>query len=489
MLVAASAHATEEREPQPPNVLFILADDLGWQDVGFMGSTFFETPHLDRLAENSLVLSDSYMYPSCSPSRAALATGKHSFRTQVYHVPVLERRGGPEENLFSRWTLTKDHVHYAEPLNRAGYRLIHIGKWHLVGPDPALEARKFPFDDNLSQPPNGDLSWLPAHRNPEVQAFYPQGWGYHENVGGTWWGDPARGYDEGYQSSSGGFRAPFKNPFIEDKPSDSWLTDRLTDEAIDFIRRSGNEPFFVSLHYYSPHRPSIPADVERLAMYREKPVCPVTGQHGALTDEIAAYATMVENLDQNIGRMIEFLETSGRLRETVVIFTSDNGHNRIQSFTSNLRGAKTTYYEGGMRVPTLIHQPGRVLARRDDTPIQCIDYFPTLMEIAGIDFDGGFDGVSLVPLMEGGELERDEPLFWHLASSHAVTVMRKGRYKLIQHLLQEDKVELYDLEEDLRETNDLSDRLPELRAALLEEVTRWRTAHGVPLPEASPLER
>ena len=154
------------------NILFIMADDLGWQDVGFMGSEWFETPNLDALAKESLVFHQAYMYPTCSPSRAALLTGKQSFRTQVYNVPVLERKNAPDQNIYSRWTVGKEHTLYAEPLREAGYKLIHLGKWHIVGPDPESElALTYPFDQRLTHHPNGDLSWLAAHRSEEIEAY------------------------------------------------------------------------------------------------------------------------------------------------------------------------------------------------------------------------------------------------------------------------------------------------------------------------------
>ncbi|MDB4325976.1 sulfatase-like hydrolase/transferase, partial [Akkermansiaceae bacterium] len=252
---AAPADDIRSASSDRPNIIFIMADDLGMQDVGFMGSTYFETPNLDALAAQSLVLNQAYMYPTCSPSRAALLTGKQSFRTGCYTVPVLER-GTSKDNIFSKWTVGTEHPVYAQPLNDAGYKLIHLGKWHIVGPNPEKET-DLPFKKKLGQPRNGDLSWLPAHQTPEIQKFYPLGRGFHENVGGTWWGDPARGYDKGYNAPSGGYFAPFKNPFITDKKDDEWLTDRLTSDAIDFIERHNEQPFFINLHYYSPHRPSV----------------------------------------------------------------------------------------------------------------------------------------------------------------------------------------------------------------------------------------
>ena len=222
-----------------------MADDLGWQDVGFMGSQWFKTPNLDALAKESLIFTQAYMYPTCSPSRAALLTGKQSFRTGVYNVPVLEEKHAADQNIYSRWTVGKEHTLYAAPLREAGYKLIHLGKWHIVGPDPLSElASTYPFKAPLEQPANGDLSWLSAHRSDEIKGYYPEGKGFHENVGGTWWGDPARGYDKGYQSESGGYKAPFKNPFIKDKPTDEWLTDRLTEEAINFYRPKQRSALF-----------------------------------------------------------------------------------------------------------------------------------------------------------------------------------------------------------------------------------------------------
>ena len=483
------------KSQEKPNILFILVDDLGWQDVGFMGSTYYETPNIDQLASNSLVMTSSYMYPTCAPSRAALATGKHSFRTQMYSVAATES-GNPDESLFSRQTLTTEHTHYASILNNEGYQLIHIGKWHLVGPYPIDEVnKKYPFETNLTQPDNGDLSWVETHKTPEVQQYYPEGRGYHENIGGTFWGDPARGYDKGYQSKNGGYIAPFKNPFIEPKPDDEWLTDRLTDEAIGFMKSNRDKPFFVSLHYYSVHRPTVPRNDELLNKYKKKDPCPVTGQYQDGREETAAYATMVENVDQNVGRLLEWLNNKGLRENTVIFFTSDNGFNHRQSFTKNLRGSKFTFYEGGLRVPALINWQGKIEPGKTSEPTHCIDYFPTFLDLAGVKNDKGqVDGKSLVPLMEGRSLNRNEPLFWHLASEGgnnpdrgAVTVMRKGNWKLIQRLNEPEKSELYNLKSDLKEQNNLFRKNKDKAKEMIKELESWREANGVPLTPASPL--
>ena len=474
-----------------PNIVFILADDLGMQDVGFMGSTYFETPNLDALADQSVVFNNAYMYPTCSPSRAAILTGKQSFRTGCYTVPVLER-GNCNDNIFSKWTVDAEHPVYSQPLNDAGYKLIHLGKWHIVGPHPAQES-DLPLPRKLSQPKNGDLSWLAVHQTPEIQQYYPLGRGFHENVGGTWWGDPARGYDKGYRAPSGGYVAPFKNPFIADKAGDEWLTDRLTSDAIDFMKRHQAEPFFVNLHYYAPHRPSIARNAEWLARFLAKDGDPITGQ-GMGSDkqknEIAAYATMVKSLDENVKRITDYLDEAGLRENTVIVFASDNGFNGLQSRNNTLRSAKGSIYEGGLRVPALINWSGRVEARRCDESIHGLDLFPTFLELAGIsDFEGQLDGESLVPLL-GGESLGERSLFWHLASTYKeppCSIIRKGDWKLIQ-FLKEGTVELYNLKNDMTESHDLATENPEQAQLLLEELTAWRKANNVPLPPSSQLE-
>ncbi|MEQ8556501.1 MAG: sulfatase [Cyclobacteriaceae bacterium] len=479
-----------ERQEAKPNIIFIMADDLGWQDMGFMGSEWFETPNLDALAKESLVFNQAYMYPTCSPSRAALLTGKQSFRTQVYNVPVLERKNAPDQNIYSRWTVEKEHTLYAEPLRDAGYKLIHLGKWHIVGPEPEAElALEYPFEQRLTQPPNGDLSWLPAHRSEQIESYYPTGRGFHENVGGTWWGDPARGYDEGYQSESGGYKAPFKNPFIADKPTDEWLTDRLTDEAIDFIERNKQQPFFINLHYYAPHRPTVVRNSAWMDKFLSKMPDSVTGQGTKNLEEIAGYATMIQSLDENVGRIIDYLDTQGLRNNTLIIFTSDNGFNGLQSTNNRLRGAKGHIYEGGLRVPALANWSGTIRPGTTDIPIHGLDYFPTFLEAAGItDYVGVLDGHSLIPIYMQ-EAFPDRPLFWHIASTYKNppnSIIRKGKWKLIQ-FLNDGTVELYDLEEDLKESKNLANENVEVARELLAELETWRKENRVPLPNASTL--
>ncbi|CAH8293805.1 arylsulfatase A-like enzyme [Mariniflexile fucanivorans] len=470
-----------------PNIVFIMADDLGWQDVGFMGSNWFETKNLDKLAEESLVFTNAYMYPTCSPSRAALMTGKQSFRTDVYTVPVLEK-GDSKHNIFSRWSVGLEHTMYAEPLKKAGYKSIHIGKWHLVGPHPKQEVN-YPFEKPLKQPANGNLDWLEHHLTPEIQKYYPIAKGFDENVGGTWWGDPARGYKEGYNSESGGYKAPFKNPFIEDKEGDEWLTDRLTDEAIDFINRNKNDPFFVNLHYYAPHRPTVPRNEEWFQKFMKKTPDSVTGQGADNLEEIAGYATMIASIDENVKRIFDYLDKEGLRENTIIIFTSDNGFNGLTSNTNTLRGEKGTVYEGGIRVPAFVNWKGKITAGNSETPICGMDYFPTFLELAQInDYKGKLDGESLVPLLENKTF-KERALFWHVASTYKnppCSIIRKGEWKLIQ-FLNDGKIELYNLEKDLKEAYNVADENSEITSKLLDELVTWRKNNKVPLPKASVL--
>jgi arylsulfatase A-like enzyme len=474
-------------QSEKPNIIFIMADDLGWQDVGFMGSQWFETPNLDKLAKESLVFTDSYMYPTCAPSRAALLTGRQSFRTGVYTVPVLEH-GDNQTNIFSRWTVGHEHPVYAEPLHEAGYKLIHIGKWHIVGPNPEMEE-DYPFEKPLKQPANGDLSWVEKHKQ-EYQQYYPKGRGFDENVGGTWWGDPARGYSEGYKSESGGYKAPFKNPFIQDKEDDEWLTDRLTDEAIDFIKLNKKEPFFVNLHYYAPHRPIVPRSKEAYQKFLEKAPDTITGQGLTRLEDIAGYATMIASIDENVQRIFDYLNQEGLRENTIIVFTSDNGFNGFSSNTNTLRGAKGMVYEGGIRVPAFVNWKGQIAPGTSETPICGMDYFPTFLELANItDYNELLDGKSLVPLLKGEKMQ-ERPLFWHLASAYKnppCSIIRKGKWKLIQFLL-DGKVELYNLDDDLKESKNLVDLNKEKADELLDELVTWRKDNNVPLPPASVLE-
>ncbi len=471
--------------PSMPNILFILVDDLGHADVGFNGSTYYETPNIDKLANSGLVFQNAYMYPTCSPSRTALATGKQSFRTGVYTVPVLEK-GDDQENLFSRWTVGAEHTMYSQPMAEAGYQSIFIGKWHLVGPYPKEEmAASWPLKKKLSQPAPADFSWVPYHKE-HCNMYYPEGRGYLANIAGTYRGDPAL-EEGGYKSETGGYFAPFSNPFMDEKnPKDKWLTDHLTTKAIEFMEAHKQGPFFVDLHYYAVHNPLRARSPELLEKYMEKPGDPVTGQGmGTRKEEAAKYASMIESLDDNVGRLVDYLDQQGLRENTLVIFTSDNGFNGGDGVNNLIRGSKGYIYEGGIRVPAFVNWPGKVNARRTETAIHAIDFFPTFMEVAGITYAGPLDGQSFVPLFQDeNKALQERPLFWHLASQYkhgTCSVIRKNDMKLIQFLAN-GELELYDLKSDPKEEHNLARSRPELTRQMVTELSGWRTRNQVPLP-------
>lgn len=331
------------------------------------------------------------------------------------------------------------------------------------------------------------------HKSPECEKYYPRGRGYLKNVGGTYRGDPAleKGW---YESPTGGYFAPFSNPFLEQKPDDHWLTDRLTDEAIDFMREHKDGPFFINLHYYTVHRPLRPRTDGLFDKYMQKAGDPTVGQgmeSGEKKVLEAKYATMIESLDDNVGRIVDFLSGSGLRDNTVIVFTSDNGQNSRANGTNNvLRGAKGDIYEGGIRVPTFVNWPGQTEPRRIQTAIMATDYFPTFMDLANIQYDGIQDGQSFRPLLQGEDPGlRDRVLYWHLASRYrhgACSVIRKDHMKLIQ-FLKDGKLELYDLMRDPKEEHNLADEKPEVALRLVKQLVAWRQENQVPLPPESTL--
>ncbi|WP_139957427.1 sulfatase [Flavicella sediminum] len=485
----------EIKKNRKPNIIFVLVDDLGYADVGFNGSSFFETPNLDALSKESLVLDNAYMYPTCSPSRTAIFTGKQSFRTGVYTVPVLEK-GTAEENIFSRWTVGKEHPIYAEPLAEAGYKSIHLGKWHIVGPNPTEELKmSFPLKQKLSQPDPGDYSWAEEHKKPFTQKFYPKGRGFLKNVGGTYRGDPALEVG-GYKSVTGGYWAPFNNPFISKKPTDNWLTDRLTDDAIEFMDAHKSEPFLINLNYYAVHAPVRARSEKLLQKYLTKPADTLLGQGNHKNEKRrihqAGYATMVESVDDNIKRILDYLDANGLRENTMIVFTSDNGYNGGQSNNKLLRGSKGYIYEGGIRVPMMVNWPGKVVPRRSAAAVTCLDVFPTLMKVAGIDnHKGVLDGNSVTSIFKKETKEfTDRPLFWHVASQwkHGTcSVIRKNNYKLIQFLAT-GKLELYNLLADPSESKNLAEINVNITEEMLKELIAWRKENKVPLPPNSVLD-
>jgi arylsulfatase A-like enzyme len=462
---------------QKPNVVFFLIDDMGWTDLSCLGSAFYETPNLDRLARQGMRFTDGYAAcPVCSPTRASILAGKypanvgvtdwidwgghlHPCRGRLVDVPYLKHL-----------PLTETSI--ASALRDGGYQTWHVGKWHLGGPD-----------------------------------HYPEKHGFDVNVGGCEMGCPSRGKN---------YFSPWDIPTLANGTDGEYLTDRLTDEAIRLIRARDGRPFFLNFWHYAVHTP-IQAPAPLVEKFRAKAAAlgldrrdPFEegefhpGEHKKsvrvkrrLFHSDPVYAAMVYNLDWNIGRVLAALEETGAADNTVVIFTSDNGGLATSegSPTSNapLSEGKGWMYEGGTREPFLVKWPGVTPPASVCTvPVTSPDFYPTLLEIAGLPPrpEQHRDGTSLVPLLRGGDALDRAAIFWHYPhygnqGGSPGSSVRRGDHKLIE-FFEDGHVELYNVREDVGETRNLAPEQPELAAALQRELAAWRASVEAKIPRPNP---
>jgi len=441
---ASLTHSGGER--RKPNFVFILVDDLGWTDLGFMGSGYYETPLVDRLAREGMVFTNAYANaPNCAPTRACLLSGQYTPRHGIYTVnrsargKSRNRRLIPVEN---RKILDTDVTTIAEALRPAGYKSAAIGKWHLG-------------------------------RDPETG---PLGQGFDVNVGGNQAGHPKS------------YFSPYKNRNLEDGPEGESLTERLTDEALGFIDQNRENPFFLYLAHFAVHTP-IEAREEVAARYAAK--------EGVGGHDNPKYAAMIESVDRSVGRIVEKIDALGLAEETMIVFFSDNGPHGAISSAAPLRGSKGMLYEGGIREPMVVRWPGRVRAGSTcHTPVIGIDFYPTMLALAGaaVPEDHHLDGESLLPLInETGSLGRDA-IFWHFPAyleayrgmktpwrTTPAGVVRRGDWKLIE-FFEDGRVELYNLADDLGETNDLAAARPQKTEELKDLLHEWQRDVNAPVP-------
>lgn len=425
---------------RPPNIVLFLVDDLGWADLGCQGSTFYETPHIDRLAEQGVRFTNAYSACTvCSPSRAALMTGQYpgAIGFTGHITAILRHRFKPHGRILppdDYMFLRREETTLAEALRPAGYRSASIGKWHLGS-----------------------------------EEYWPEKQGFDRNIGGYDHGSPPSYFDP-YESPEKDWNQDI--PTLPDRRAGEYLTDRLTDEAVEFIDQSGDQPFLLYLTHFAVHTP-LEAPAPLVRKYERK----LERDDSQFS---AVYAAMIEKVDESLGRVVEALEHRGLLENTVIAFTSDNGGTQVATRNRPLRQGKGWLYEGGIRVPLIVAGPGRFEGGRIvDEPVHGIDLYPTFAELAGDAAQpGSADGVSLVPLLRG-EIEaldaRD--LIWYYPhyspqAQQPGAAIRRGRYKLIEHY-DPPAVELYDLETDLGETKNLVSAQPDLARVLRRELRAW----------------
>lgn len=439
-------------ENEKPNLLFILVDDLGWTDVSYNKSDYYETIHIDNLSETSMLFDNAYAASSvCSPTRASIMTGKHPARVNITDwIPGLDPKNKPLLGPVDRNELPLEETTIAEVLRDNNYSTFYSGKWHLGS-----------------------------------EGHYPEDQGFDVNIGGFEKGSPM-----------GGYYSPYKNPRLSDGPEGEYLTDRLTLETIELIRnRDTKKPFAAFLSFYNVHTPIqenkefIDYYVEKLKSYEN--TSPETVKEGdaitLLNQRNAKYASMVHATDYNVGRIINFLKDNNLYENTLIVFTSDNGGLSTQRRVAPtsvfpLRAGKGWLYEGGIRIPQLIKLPKQINKEIISEPVVSYDLFPTIVNVLNLNHSvSDIDGVDLTNLFVKKEIERDF-IFWHFPHYHGSlwkpgSALRNNDWKLVE-LHEENKVELYNLKDDISETVDVSNRFPEITSRLVNKLNEIKIDLG-----------
>lgn len=447
-LAVLLAFSTTAQAQDRPNIIFILADDLGYTDLACFGSKYYETPHLDRMAAQGMRLTHGYTCgPNCQPTRAALMSGQYGPRTGVYTVGGIERfnwQSRPLRPVDNVTQLPLDRVTVAQALKSAGYATAMFGKWHLG------QAEK-----------------------------------YHPGQ---------RGFDEAIVSMGQHFN--FKTSPTVDYPKDQYLADFLTDKAVDFIRRKKDGPFFLYLPHFGVHSPH---HAKKELIEKFQPKKPADGHRDP------TYAAMLASVDESVGRVLALLDELKLTEKTLVLFSSDNGGVggyaregiKAGGITDNapLRGGKGMLYEGGVRVPWIARWPGKVSPGTTcETPINSVDLFPTLLEVAGAKPPKQpLDGASYVNLLTNGgkgTLSRDA-IYWHFpgylgagADNWRTTPagsIRAGDWKLLE-FFEDGRLELYNLRDDIGEKQNLAKQMPDKVKELHSKLVAWRKQVNAPMP-------
>ncbi|HBE42251.1 MAG TPA: hypothetical protein DDW27_13785 [Bacteroidales bacterium] len=446
--------ACKKQPETKPNIVFILIDDMGWKDLGYMGSEYYETPNIDRLAAQGMIFTQAYANAANSaPTRACLLTGQYTPRHGLYTVGNSDRGQSKDRRLIpvrNNEEISLDKILISEALKPAGYKTAAIGKWH-IGHTPVEHGFDIGFDRN--------------------ELGYPRG---HFNTDGE------------------------------------YLADRLTDEAIKFIVENNpgrtGKPFFLSLSHHAVHTP-IQAKEEIIEKYRQKT--------GLDCHNDPDYAAMIQSVDESVARVNQTLGELGLSENTVLIFFSDNGGHGTYTCQRPLRGGKGMFYEGGIREPMFVYWPGKVKPGSVcDVPVISTDFYPTFLEIAGIEKPDNYvlDGISILSLLKGEKSTERDKLFWHFPAylesysglkqdsrdttfrTRPVSVIRKDDWKLLlfyeewvlgggrEMISGNNSVELYNLTNDISERNNLCNLEVNKRDELLKDLLEWLKETEAPVP-------
>lgn len=461
-----------------PNFVFFLIDDLGWMDLGCYGSTFYETPNIDKLARQGMRFTDAYAAcPVCSPTRASIMTGKYPARIHLTDYIAGARKG---------MLLPADYLHYmkleettiAETLKDAGYKTFFCGKWHL-----------------------GDRPYYP-----EKQGFAINVAGYHASLPPSYYWP--------YKNKRWKWNPAIENLDLDKGGKGEYLTDRLTDESLEFLDTVGGGPFLLYLSHYAVHTP-LQAKKELEIKYKAKaaklPDVNSKFKHAEnqaysahekaktvrLVQDHPIYAAMVHSVDESVGRITKKLRQLGLAENTVVIFMSDNGglSTAEGSPTSNvpLRAGKGWLYEGGIREPMFIKWPGGTKPGSIcSEPVTSTDFYPTMLEMAGLSGkpEQHMDGISLVPLLKGQKSLDRKAIYWHYPhysnqGGRPGGAVRAGDYKLIEYY-EDSSIELFNLRSDPGERDDLSKKMPEKADELRAMLRAWRKSVDAKMPKPNP---
>ena len=444
------------------NFVFFLVDDMGMMDLGTYGSTFHETPNIDKLAQSGMKFNHGYAAcPVCSPTRASILTGRHPVRVDITDwIPGLpNRKTNKLLHPDDRENLALEEVTVAEELKKHGYQTFFAGKWHLGN-----------------------------------EGHWPTDQGFDYNIGGHHRGSPP-----------GGYYSPWTNPTLESKRKGEYLTERLTEESIHFLEsREKEKPFLLYLSYYNIHTP-VQAYKKQIDRYEKKAQefsseTPTRNEHEALTrmrQDNPALASMVAAVDDSVGALLEKLGELRLADDTVIIFFSDNGGLSTKEKPGPgcnfpLRAGKGWLYEGGVREPTIVRAPGVTQAGSIcENPVVSMDFFPTMLDLAGLPLKPNLhmDGRSLLPELTGKK-GKARTLYWHYPHYHGSTwkpgaSIRDGKWKLIK-FYDYEKVELYNLIKDPFEKNDLSQKNSQKTRELEEKLVAWQTKMKAKLPRPNP---